>query len=109
MPDAQTLRAEIAAAIVAAKDERALEALRVAALGKKGSISERLKGLGAMSPEERKTAGAGLNELRDARRAEHRGAARRARRAGARSAAEDRDRRRHAAAPARSRSAPSTR
>lgn len=65
MPDAQTLRAEIAAAIVAAKDERDLEALRVSTLGKKGSISELLKGLGKMSPEERKTAGADLNKLRD--------------------------------------------
>ena len=43
-------------------------------LGKKGSISELLKGLGDMSPEERKTAGAELNELRDDGRAEHRGA-----------------------------------
>ena len=66
MSDLKTLRAEISAAIVAAKDERELEALRVATLGKKGSISERLKGSGKMSPEERKTAGAELNELRDA-------------------------------------------
>ena len=66
MSDLNTLRAEISAAIVAAKDERELEDLRVATLGKKGSISERLKGLGKMSPEERKTAGAELNELRDA-------------------------------------------
>jgi phenylalanyl-tRNA synthetase alpha chain len=65
MPDARTLRAEIAAAIVAAKDERDLEALRVSTLGKKGSISELLKTLGSMSPEERKTAGAELNKLRD--------------------------------------------
>jgi phenylalanyl-tRNA synthetase alpha chain len=66
MSDLKTLRAEISAAIVAAKDERELEELRVATLGKKGSISERLKGLGKMGPEERKAAGAELNELRDA-------------------------------------------
>ncbi len=66
MSDLKALQAEIAAAIVAARDERELEALRVATLGKKGSISERLKTLGSMSPEERKTAGAELNALRDA-------------------------------------------
>jgi hypothetical protein len=34
----------------AAADEAALEAVRVAALGKKGAISELLKGLGAHEP-----------------------------------------------------------
>jgi phenylalanyl-tRNA synthetase alpha chain len=63
--DLASLKAEITAAVAAAKDERALEAVRVAALGKKGSISERLKGLGKMSPEERKAAGQALNTLRD--------------------------------------------
>ncbi len=63
--DLASLKAEIADAISAAEDERALEAVRVAALGKKGSISARLKGLGAMSPEERKAAGQALNQLRD--------------------------------------------
>jgi phenylalanyl-tRNA synthetase alpha chain len=63
--DLASLKADITAAIDAAKDERALEEVRVAALGKKGSISERLKGLGRMSPEERKAAGAALNALRD--------------------------------------------
>jgi phenylalanyl-tRNA synthetase alpha chain len=66
LSDLSKLRAEIAAAIVAAKDERDLEELRVATLGKKGSISERLKALGSMPPEERKIVGAALNELRDA-------------------------------------------
>jgi phenylalanyl-tRNA synthetase alpha chain len=65
MSDLEALEAEIAAAIAAAKDERALEELRVATLGKKGSISERLKTLGSMSPEDRKTVGAELNTLRD--------------------------------------------
>jgi phenylalanyl-tRNA synthetase alpha chain len=65
MPDLPALETEIASAVAAATDERALEAVRVAALGKKGSISERLKGLGALAPEERKSAGAALNTLRD--------------------------------------------
>lgn len=60
-----TLEQTILADVAAATDEAALEALRVSALGKKGSISERMKTLGAMSPEERKAAGAALNLLKD--------------------------------------------
>src|SRR6185437_10947326 len=41
------------------------EAVRVAALGKKGSVSELLKTLGAMSPDERKIQGPRINSLRD--------------------------------------------
>ena len=48
-----------------AADEAALEAERVAALGKKGRVSELMKGLGAMSPEERKVMGPALNGLKD--------------------------------------------
>jgi phenylalanyl-tRNA synthetase alpha chain len=65
MSDIERLEAEITAAIAAAGDEAALESVRVATLGKKGSVSELLKGLGAMSPEERKTAGPAFNSLRD--------------------------------------------
>ena len=39
--------------------------MRVAALGKKGSISERMKELGALDPEARARAGALLNRLKD--------------------------------------------
>lgn len=56
---------EIEAAIAEAGDEAALEAVRVAALGKKGSVTERLKGLGGMSVDERKVFGPALNGLRD--------------------------------------------
>jgi phenylalanyl-tRNA synthetase alpha chain len=59
------LRAKHLAAIAEARDEAALEAVRVAALGKKGEVSLALKGLGTMSPEERRTAGPALNALRD--------------------------------------------
>jgi phenylalanyl-tRNA synthetase alpha chain len=65
LADLASLKQEIAAAIAAAKDERGLEAVRVAALGKKGSISERLKGLGRMGADARKAAGAELNALKD--------------------------------------------
>ena len=62
--DLKTLEDEITDAIQAATDERALEAVRVSALGKKGKVSERMKTLGKMSPEERKTAGPALNGLK---------------------------------------------
>ncbi|WP_185983923.1 phenylalanine--tRNA ligase subunit alpha [Aureimonas mangrovi] len=65
MSDLQALEATYISDIEAAGDEAALEAVRLAALGKKGGISERLKGLGKMSPEERREAGPALNGLRD--------------------------------------------
>jgi phenylalanyl-tRNA synthetase alpha chain len=49
-----------------AADSRALEALRVAWLGKKGRITERLKQLGQLPPEQRRQAGERLNRARDA-------------------------------------------
>jgi len=65
MTDLAALKAETLAAIAAACDETALETARVAALGKKGSISALLATLGKMSPDDRKTAGAAINALRD--------------------------------------------
>jgi phenylalanyl-tRNA synthetase alpha chain len=65
MADAVSLQSDILAQVLAAGDEAALEAIRVAALGKKGSVSELLKTLGAMSPDERKIQGPLLNSLRD--------------------------------------------
>ncbi len=66
MTDLQTLERDLLAQVDAASDETALESLRVAALGKKGSISELLKTLGRMTPEERKEKGPLINGLRDA-------------------------------------------
>jgi phenylalanyl-tRNA synthetase alpha chain len=65
MDEVAGLREKYLEAIAAAGDEAALEAVRIAALGKKGEISLALRGLGAMSPEERQTAGPALNALRD--------------------------------------------
>ncbi|RYF99847.1 MAG: phenylalanine--tRNA ligase subunit alpha, partial [Caulobacteraceae bacterium] len=59
------LEAEITAAIDAAADGQALEAVRVAALGKSGSVSDSLKSLGSMSPDERRERGPQINGLRD--------------------------------------------
>ncbi len=50
---------------IATADERALEDVRVAALGKKGSIAELLKSLGTMSENERREKGPLFNSLRD--------------------------------------------
>jgi len=65
MTDLNTLEADLTAQVAAAPDLQALEAVRVAALGKQGSVSALLKTLGAMSPEERKTRGPEINGLRD--------------------------------------------
>ncbi len=65
MSDIQTLERDILDAVAAARDEAALEQLRVSALGRKGTISELLKTLGGMSPDERKTNGPVFNGLRD--------------------------------------------
>jgi phenylalanyl-tRNA synthetase alpha chain len=65
MTDLTSLEADLTGAVAAAGDLAALDAVRVAALGKTGSISSLLKSLGAMSPDERKTAGPVINGLRD--------------------------------------------
>jgi phenylalanyl-tRNA synthetase alpha chain len=64
-PITHGIEAELLGAVASAADEAALEQLRITALGKKGSISERMKTLGQMDPDERKRAGAALNELKD--------------------------------------------
>ena len=66
MSDLAALQHETLAAIEGAPDEAALEAVRVAALGKKGSISALLATLGKLPPDERKTQGAAINALKDA-------------------------------------------
>jgi phenylalanyl-tRNA synthetase alpha chain len=60
-----SLEQDILDSISAATDEAGVEAIRVSALGKKGSISEQMSGLGKMAPDERKAAGAALNVLKD--------------------------------------------
>src|SRR6266568_628006 len=65
MTDIAALETEISAAIAAAADEPSLEAVRVAALGKSGSVTGLLKTLGGMSPDERKVQGPAINGLKD--------------------------------------------
>jgi phenylalanyl-tRNA synthetase alpha chain len=65
MTDTEQLEQQILAVVAAAADEAALEAVRVATLGKNGSVTALLKRLGALSPEERKSRGALINGLKD--------------------------------------------
>ncbi len=65
MSDLDTLKQSVLSDIAAAADEAKLEAVRVASLGKKGSISEAMKSLGRMDVEERKIMGPALNALKN--------------------------------------------
>ena len=65
MDDLNQLKAELLALVAAAADLAALESARVEALGRQGRITQLLRGLGQMSPEERRDAGARLNALKD--------------------------------------------
>jgi len=62
--DLSELERDLMADIAAASDEAAIEQVRVAAIGKKGAVSERMKTLGKMSPEERQVMGPALNGLK---------------------------------------------
>lgn len=64
MTDIDTLSRDLFAQLDAAQDEAAVEVVRVNALGKKGSVSELLKGMGGMSPEERQSFGPLVNGLK---------------------------------------------
>ena len=66
MSDIEQFSAQALADIVAADTPDALEALRVALLGKSGSITAQLKALGALPADQRKTAGEAINRARDA-------------------------------------------
>ena len=66
MSDIDTLTRAALADIAAAADLDALEAQRVALLGKSGSITGQLKQLGALPPAERKAFGERVNVAKDA-------------------------------------------
>jgi phenylalanyl-tRNA synthetase alpha chain len=63
--DLRVLESTLLAEIAAAADEPELEAVRVAVLGKKGSVSEKLKTLGTMSPADRQVMGPAINGLKN--------------------------------------------
>ena len=64
--DIQSLQDALLAEVAAAPDMAGLEAVRVAALGKKGRITAQMKGLGQLAPEDRRDAGAALNKVKEA-------------------------------------------
>ena len=66
MTDITALQTDLLAAIDAAATPDALEAMRVGALGKQGSVSALLKTLGGMSAEQRLSEGPKINGLREA-------------------------------------------
>ncbi len=65
MDGIEQLRTAYLERIANAQSADALELVRVAALGKKGEISLKMRELGRMTPEERQTAGPALNALKD--------------------------------------------
>ncbi len=64
MDDLSTIRSEALDAVGKAADLAALDAVRVAALGKKGSVTGLMKTLGGMAPDQRREFGAQVNQLK---------------------------------------------
>ena len=64
--DLSQLRAEIEAALATATDLRAWDAVRVATLGRNGSLTALLRDLGKAPPDQRRERGAALNQLKEA-------------------------------------------
>ncbi|QDH69440.1 phenylalanine--tRNA ligase subunit alpha [Marilutibacter alkalisoli] len=65
MSEIESLTQQSLADIEAAQTPDAIESLRVALLGKSGTITGRLKQLGTLPPDQRKTAGEAINRARD--------------------------------------------
>src|SRR6202048_3108144 len=65
MEDPSVLENELLGEIAAARDEAAVEAIRIAALGRSGSVFALLKTLGAMTPEQRREQGPLINRLKE--------------------------------------------
>ena len=64
--DLPAAEAKLAAAYKRSASIEDLEQIRVRLLGKKGSVTELLKSLGAMDPDARRAAGAKINEAKQA-------------------------------------------
>ena len=62
--DLGILESDLLKAIDAAADLMALEEVRIAALGKKGSVSQQMQRLGKLAPEERKAFGQSVNVVK---------------------------------------------
>ena len=66
MQNLDQLVKEAAAAFAATDNPDTLEQIKARFLGKNGQITELLKGMSKLSPEERKTAGAAINQAKQA-------------------------------------------
>ncbi|WP_368561910.1 phenylalanine--tRNA ligase subunit alpha [Pseudoxanthomonas sp. UTMC 1351] len=66
MSDIETLSTQALADVASAQTPDALEHLRVALLGKHGSVTAQLKQLGTLPADQRKAAGEAINRARDA-------------------------------------------
>ena len=66
MSDIESLSTQALADIATAESPDAVEQLRVALLGKSGSVTTQLKQLGALPADQRKAAGEAINRARDA-------------------------------------------
>ena len=66
METIEDLKSSLLAAIGEAGDLAALEAVRIGALGKKGSFAQAMQVLGGLPPDERKAYGAQVNEAKEA-------------------------------------------
>ena len=64
MSELDTLQTELLAQVEKAASLADLDAVRVSVLGKKGIITEKMKTLGSMAPEERKAAGQMFNTIK---------------------------------------------
>ena len=60
----ELLKSEALSAVANATDEKAIDEVRVKYLGKKGELTAILKGLGSLTPDERKAVGQAANEAR---------------------------------------------
>ena len=65
MQDLDALQTELMDAVGKAANSEELETLRVEALGKKGRVTQLMKGLSGMAPEHRKSAGQALNIIKN--------------------------------------------
>jgi phenylalanyl-tRNA synthetase alpha chain len=65
-PELDSLKAELLEAVARASDLGSLEEVRIAALGKKGRVSELMQRLGSMPPEERRDFGQAVNTVKSA-------------------------------------------
>lgn len=66
MPDLEVLRSKALEELAQAEDAATLDQWRISYLGRQGAVTQVLRGLGELAPEERRTTGQAANALRSA-------------------------------------------